>query len=250
VVAEELPPEWQHLEAQTTAGDVLGRCLRCDAWVGGSHQPPPTTAGLQPDAVPRRGKELRDAIVLRLVALERAVHCLVFGLAAIGLFVLRLHLSELQSEAQQLTSYRQGGFAGTAQVASQQTLVRELDRLLDLRRGTLGLLALAALVYCGLEGTEAVGLWLERRWAEYLTAIATAGFIPFEIDELASRVTVLRVATLLINLVVLVYLVWRKHLFGIGGRPPDQDRLAPLRPPSPEPSSPEPSSPAPSSAEP
>ena len=36
-------------------------------------------------------------------------------------------------------------------------------------------LAVTAVIYAVVEGVEAVGLWRERRWAEYLTAIATAG---------------------------------------------------------------------------
>jgi uncharacterized membrane protein (DUF2068 family) len=68
-----------------------------------------------------------------------------------------------------------------------------------------------------IEGVEAVGLWRERRWAEYLTAIATAGFLPFEIDELAKRVTILRVGALVVNLAILIWLVYRKRLFGVRG---------------------------------
>src|SRR5205085_11504877 len=77
-----------------------------------------------------------------------------------------------------------------------------------------------------LEGVEAVGLWRQRRWAEYLTAIATAGFLPFELHELAKRVSIGRVLALVINLAVLVYLLWAKRLFGIrGGARRDQDEL-------------------------
>ncbi len=73
------------------------------------------------------------------------------------------------------------------------------------------------MVYAVVESTEAVGLWHEKRWAEYLTVVATAGFLPFEILELLDRVTVLRVGALVVNLAVLVYLVWAKHLFGLRG---------------------------------
>jgi len=52
--------------------------------------------------------------------------------------------------------------------------------------------------------------------AEYLTALATAGFLPFEIYELVGKVTVLRLAAMAINLVVLVYLRNRRVLLGIG----------------------------------
>jgi uncharacterized membrane protein (DUF2068 family) len=223
-----LGPEWAHLETATVDGRRLGRCLRCDAWI-----PAPagesTLRGLDPRDVPRRGRALRDAIVLRLIAVERAIHSVFFGLAAVGLLLLRVDLRGLQDQARYLTRNGTGGLAGPGQTASQTTIVRDLERLLDLRRGTLGVLAAAAALYCVLEGTEAVGLWFERRWAEYLTAVATAGFLPFEVDELLKRLTVLRIGALVVNLAVLVYLVWRKHLFGIGSDRVEEDRLKPIR---------------------
>jgi uncharacterized membrane protein (DUF2068 family) len=78
----------------------------------------------------------------------------------------------------------------------------------------LPILSITAGAYALVEGVEAVGLWRERRWAEYLTVVATAGFLPFEIDELAKRVTAFRIGALVVNLAVLVYLVWSKRLFG------------------------------------
>ena len=38
--------------------------------------------------------------------------------------------------------------------------------------------AAAAAAYAILEGAEAVGLWYQKRWAEYLTFIATLVFLP------------------------------------------------------------------------
>jgi Predicted membrane protein (DUF2127) len=64
---------------------------------------------------------------------------------------------------------------------------------------------------------EAIGLWHEKRWAEYLTVIATAGLMPFEIVELTRRVTVFRVGALVVNLAIVIWLVWRKRLFGSNG---------------------------------
>lgn len=64
-----------------------------------------------------------------------------------------------------------------------------------------------------------MGLWQERRWGEYLTAVATAGLLPVTVGEVAARVTVLRVAALSFEIAVFVWLVWAKHLFGArGGR--------------------------------
>ena len=54
---------------------------------------------------------------------------------------------------------------------------------------------------------EGVGLMLEKVWAEYLTAIITASFLPLEIFELFHRVTWFRVGLLVANLAVLAYLV-------------------------------------------
>lgn len=83
-----------------------------------------------------------------------------------------------------------------------------------------------ALGYGALELVEAVGLWSRRRWAEYLTALATALFLPVELREIAIHPTPVRVATFLINLVLVIYLVRAKHLFV--GEPAERE------PPTPE----------------
>ena len=58
-------------------------------------------------------------------------------------------------------------------------------------------------VYAVLEGVEAVGLWLQKRWAEYLTFIATTLLLPLEIYEL-TKVSPLKVLTLIMNVAVVV----------------------------------------------
>lgn len=74
-------------------------------------------------------------------------------------------------------------------------------------------LALGAIAYALLEGTEGVGLAMRRRWAEYLTVIATGLLIPLEIYEVINKVTVFRAGALLVNLFVVGYLAYRKRLF-------------------------------------
>ena len=51
------------------------------------------------------------------------------------------------------------------------------------------LVRLALAAYAVLELVEAVGLWLGRRWAEHLTLVARAVFIPLEIYELSRGVS-------------------------------------------------------------
>src|ERR1700704_4509695 len=75
------------------------------------------------------------------------------------------------------------------------------------------LLALGAIVYALLEGTEGVGLAMRRRWAEYLTVIATGILIPYEAYEVIRHVTLFKVGALLLNLAVVGYLAYRKRLF-------------------------------------
>jgi uncharacterized membrane protein (DUF2068 family) len=70
-------------------------------------------------------------------------------------------------------------------------------------------LALGAFTVALLFLTEGVGLWMGKRWASYLTVIATTLFVPFEIVSLARRVTVPRSAALLINLAVVAFLIYR-----------------------------------------
>ncbi|HEY5033935.1 MAG TPA: DUF2127 domain-containing protein [Candidatus Dormibacteraeota bacterium] len=75
------------------------------------------------------------------------------------------------------------------------------------------LLAIGAIVYALLEGTEGVGLAMRRRWAEYLTVIATGLLIPFEAYEVIHKVTLFKVGALLLNVAVVGYLAYRKRLF-------------------------------------
>jgi uncharacterized membrane protein (DUF2068 family) len=75
------------------------------------------------------------------------------------------------------------------------------------------LIAFSAILYAALEATEGVGLAARRRWAEYLTVIATGILIPFEVYEVLLRPTLFKVGALLLNLAVVGYLAYRKRLF-------------------------------------
>lgn len=68
-------------------------------------------------------------------------------------------------------------------------------------------LAAGALAYAVLRLAEAVGLWRARAWAEWLSAVSGAIYVPFELYELARGVTPLRVVMLLANLAVVVYML-------------------------------------------
>jgi uncharacterized membrane protein (DUF2068 family) len=64
-----------------------------------------------------------------------------------------------------------------------------------------------AFVYASVSLAEGIGLYLEKAWAEYLTLAITASFLPWEIFEVFHRVTWIRVALLIVNAVIFVYLL-------------------------------------------
>lgn len=61
-------------------------------------------------------------------------------------------------------------------------------------------------IYAGLDTLEGIGLYLEKVWAEYLTLVITASFLPWEIFEIYRRLTLVRVSLLTLNLLVFFYL--------------------------------------------
>jgi uncharacterized membrane protein (DUF2068 family) len=75
------------------------------------------------------------------------------------------------------------------------------------------IIAIAGIIYAALEATEGVGLAMRRRWAEYLTVIATGILIPYEAYEVILHATLFKVGALLLNLAVVGYLGYRKRLF-------------------------------------
>ncbi|MCC6824803.1 MAG: DUF2127 domain-containing protein [Acidobacteria bacterium] len=84
-----------------------------------------------------------------------------------------------------------------------------LARLIGVGNTEIYELSAAAFCYAGLLYLEGIGLWLQKRWAEYLTASATALFIPVEFYELYEHFTMTRIAILSINIFVVWYLITR-----------------------------------------
>lgn len=70
-------------------------------------------------------------------------------------------------------------------------------------------LGIGSLLYAGLFFTEGTGLWLQRRWGEWVTVIITSTLVPIEAYEIYRHVTWLRIAVLVINVGIVFYLIWR-----------------------------------------
>lgn len=216
-----LLPEHSGVGVDLPDGRRLARCLRCDAWIAvpaaaAARAERESLPELESMELPRRGKRLREAIILRLIAIDRAFHAVLFGAIAVGSFLAERRFPLFHAAVQRWLVVIDQTAGQTGPTPTRSFADKELRHLLTVRSGSLRVVAFTAAVYCVLEATEAVGLWRERRWAEYLTAVATAGFLPFEIIELTKRVSPLKLGTFVVNLAILIYLIWAKRLFGVG----------------------------------
>src|SRR5207237_6135277 len=85
-----------------------------------------------------------------------------------------------------------------------------LTKLARLDNRKLEEISAGSFFYSALLLTEGMGLWLGKKWAEYFTIIATGSFIPLEVYELVKRVSILKVAALVVNVAIVCYLVVRR----------------------------------------
>jgi uncharacterized membrane protein (DUF2068 family) len=193
------------------------RCLRCDSWL--PLQPPPRPSAQFPPhrdevELPLRGRALRDKIVLRIIAVDRALHFLVLAAIAVAVFIFAAKQSTLRDPAYKVLSDIQGSLGGPA---SRHGFLHGVRHLFSIQTGTLTKIGLIVSAYAILEGVEAFGLWWQKRWAEYLTFIATAAFLPLEIYELLDTLSPVKLITFILNLAVVLYLLLAKRLFGVRG---------------------------------
>jgi uncharacterized membrane protein (DUF2068 family) len=215
--ARELREE-DRIVARVVDGVRWHRCLRCDSWLPvpppdpATREFPPRRAQIE---LPLRGRPLRDKVVLRLIAINRAFHFLVLGLIAVVVFVFASHRDALRGRAYRVLVDLQTGTGGAQ--AAQHGLLHDVERAFSLQSGRLQLVGGVFAAYAAVEGLEAVGLWFQRRWAEYLTFLVTASLLPLEVYELSHRVTVFKLITFVINVAVVVYLLVAKRLFGLRG---------------------------------
>jgi uncharacterized membrane protein (DUF2068 family) len=204
--------------ARVVGGVRWHRCLRCDSWLP---VPAPTAPArdVPPDQdeieLPPRGKPLRDKVVLRLIAINRALHFVVLGAIAIAIFVFASHRDALRSKAYRVIVDLQTGADGSR--GASHGLLHEIERSFSLQSGTIKLVGAVFAVYALVEGIEAFGLWYQRRWAEYLTFIVTTSLLPLEVYELANRFTPFKIVAFVINVAVVAYLLFAKRLFGLRG---------------------------------
>jgi uncharacterized membrane protein (DUF2068 family) len=91
----------------------------------------------------------------------------------------------------------------------RRLLERALDWFSGLGHARISGIVVVTACYTALLLTEGIGLWLRKAWAEWLTVIATASLIPFELLEFihghhGRRVAV--AAAFVVNVIIVIYL--------------------------------------------
>jgi uncharacterized membrane protein (DUF2068 family) len=83
-----------------------------------------------------------------------------------------------------------------------------VERVSGVPAHTLHEVAFGTFVYAAVFATEGTGLLLRKRWAEYLTIVVTGSFLPFEVYEMVRKLTLVRLAAIVVNAAIVVYLIW------------------------------------------
>ncbi len=204
VVREDGPTRWH-------------RCLRCDGWFPlprPAEPTRPTVPTRDEIELPLRGRRLRDRYVLRLIAVDRAIHVVVLVGLAIAVFFFANHRQEIRHDYLEIMNSLTGSSGGPDALGG---FLGHFRHLFVVQPAHLYEVAVVLLLYAALEATEMVGLWQGQRWAEYLTFVATLVLVPLEVYELAQSVSWFKLLTFIINVAIALYLLWAKRLFGIRG---------------------------------
>ena len=154
--------------------------------------------------------------MLRIIALYKLVKVMLLLLAAY--FELRLHDAALSSKLVTWVEARPAGL--------EHSLVSKVLQMLSgLSESNIHALRLLTFAYAAVFAIEGVGLWMQKRWAEWLTTIITASLIPLEVWELFFRPNLGKAAVLVANIVIVAYLVWHVWTKGKNSSAPPQPGL-------------------------
>ncbi len=201
------------LSVETPVGQAW-KCLRCGAFIPGpafSHGPVEHAPSVLHD------RQIRDRVIIRFLAVERGIRGFIVLLIGFALFQLKNSQETLESTLSTSLPLLKPFADQIGWDINNSRVIHLLDMFLEVAPHTLWIIAVALIAYGILQLTECFGLWFQKRWAEYLTVVATSAFIPIEIYELTHSVTFIKAGALVVNIAAVLWLLWSKHLFGING---------------------------------
>jgi uncharacterized membrane protein (DUF2068 family) len=136
--------------------------------------------------------------LLWLIALERTLRGLL--LLAAGIYLLAKAGADYGDIANHL--------ARRLELDPRRPFVRHaVEKLGHLKKHEVRLFGALAIGYAGLEIVEGVGLFYRKRWAEWLTVVATSLLVPLEIYELVRHPSPLKAIGIAVNIAIVAYLV-------------------------------------------
>lgn len=137
--------------------------------------------------------------MLRTIALYKLVKVIILLLAAWG--EVQLHDATLTAKILSWASARPHGL-------EHDLVTRAISWFSGLSESRVHQVRLITLTYAAVFAVEGIGLWMQRRWAEWLTTIITASLIPLELWEVIHRPSIGAAAVLLANCLIVGYLYW------------------------------------------
>jgi uncharacterized membrane protein (DUF2068 family) len=219
-------PELRSRLRAPTAWAEAWRCLRCGAFVVAGHDGQHGSGPASAAPLVARGKELRGALILRVFAVERFLRFLVFGVAAYGVWRFKYDRAGVQRTFNDALPGIRDLYKALGFDVNHSKLLGLIQHAFTLNPRTITWLAFGLAGYAVIELVESAGLWLAKRWGEYFAVIATSVFVPYEVYDLTVKVTWLRLLAFIVNLLLVVYLVWSRRLFGVrGGGKAYEERL-------------------------
>ncbi|HYS19999.1 MAG TPA: DUF2127 domain-containing protein [Gemmatimonadales bacterium] len=138
---------------------------------------------------------------LRVIAVFKFFQAALFVVVALGALELLRPVIALRAQ------HWADAVAVSADRRAVQRLLVSVISGLSFRR--LEVLGIIASLFATLFTIEGVGLWLARRWAEYLTVLASLVFVPVEVFELMRRISPTMLTALTLNLAIAGYLIIR-----------------------------------------
>ncbi|WP_345128191.1 DUF2127 domain-containing protein [Dactylosporangium darangshiense] len=203
----------EKLHAITPVG-AAWRCLRCGDFVIGD---PHRTGPAERAPIVLRGRALRDALILRLLSLERFIKGLLCLAAAYGVYHFRSHRDGVERAFNEDLPLLRPFMDKIGWRFEDSAMIHTIRTVIEAESKTLLWVAAGLGVYGTLQLVEGIGLWLLKRWGEYFAVVATSLGLPIEIYEISEKVTVTRVGALVINIAAVLYILLSKRLFGLRG---------------------------------
>ncbi len=90
-----------------------------------------------------------------------------------------------------------------------------LEKAAHLRPEQVKKLGLGSFLYAGLFLAEGTGLWLRKRWGEWLTVIITSSLVPVEVYEIYRHFSDAKVVVLALNVAIVLYLIYHMSTAGL-----------------------------------